>query len=205
MPVEVRHRLGVGPGSVIEWHEEARRSWCGGWGSTIGMMFTSHFSPTGHPSLERSLKLNKQSGNTPWNAMRAINPGPGRALRTCKRSPARGLETASTPSLLFPADDRSEFAFTHSSLHLPRGDIHVIANEWRANRFPAAGPGDFAWRGPGLIARKDLDGRTRIAARLQAAPRKFAQAVAIANGRILAVGSDAEIQTYAGRTPRLLI
>ena len=35
-------------------------------------------------------------------------------------------------------------------------------------------------------------------------PAKFAQAVAIANGRILAVGSDAEIQAYAGRNTKVV-
>ena len=36
------------------------------------------------------------------------------------------------------------------------------------------------------------------------APAEFAQAGAIANGRILAVGSDAEIQTYAGRNTKVI-
>jgi hypothetical protein len=36
------------------------------------------------------------------------------------------------------------------------------------------------------------------------APAKFAQAVAIANGHILAVGSDAEIQSYAGRNTKVV-
>jgi hypothetical protein len=35
-------------------------------------------------------------------------------------------------------------------------------------------------------------------------PAKFAQAVAIANGRILAVGSDAEIQNYASRNTKVV-
>ena len=35
-------------------------------------------------------------------------------------------------------------------------------------------------------------------------PAKFAQAVAIANGRILAVGSDTEIQPYAGRNTKVV-
>jgi hypothetical protein len=35
-------------------------------------------------------------------------------------------------------------------------------------------------------------------------PAKFAQAVAIANGRILAVGSDAEIQAYVGRNTKFI-
>ena len=35
-------------------------------------------------------------------------------------------------------------------------------------------------------------------------PRRFAEAVAIANGRILAVGSDAEIQTYVGPNTKVI-
>jgi len=38
----------------------------------------------------------------------------------------------------------------------------------------------------------------------KAAPAKLAQAVAIANGRILAVGSDVEIQAYAGRNTKVV-
>ena len=81
--------------------------------------------------------------------------------------------------------------------HSHCGVIHVIAEPRRGVHFLAARPWNYARRGLGFVARKDLDGRTGSSLE-RARPAKFAEAVAIANGRILAVGSDAEIQRYAG-------
>lgn len=65
------------------------------------------------------------------------------------------------PSFCQP-DDGSRIVLADSSQHFHRGDVHVIANEWRANPFLAAEPWDHARRGLGLAARKDLDGRAAL-------------------------------------------
>ena len=54
VPAEVRRRLGVGPGSVLEWHEEDGKIVVRDPGDTIGRMFTPLSFPTSIPSLERS-------------------------------------------------------------------------------------------------------------------------------------------------------
>jgi predicted amidohydrolase YtcJ len=55
-----------------------------------------------------------------------------------------------------------------------------------------------------LLHAKIWTGEAAAAQGAKPIPAKFAQAVAIANGRILAVGNDAEIQAYAGRNTSII-
>ena len=103
---------------------------------------------------------------------------------------------ARRPSRCTP-EDRSEIVFADSSLHFHHGDIHVIADQRRGNPFLAAKPWDCAQARTWFCCTERF-GRANLR-EPRTLPPKFAEAVAIANGRILAVGSDAEIQGYAGR------
>ena len=69
--------------------------------------------------------------------------------------------------------------------------------------IPSAPPGRGNLHGADLVL---LHGKiwTGEPAGAENAPAKFAPAVAIASGRILAVGSDAEIQSYAGGNTRVI-
>jgi hypothetical protein len=72
--------------------------------------------------------------------------------------------------------------------------------------FPSSQPGSGIMQGADLILLhgKIWTGEPASRPGVKPAPAKFAEAVAIANGHILAVGSDAEIQGYAGASTRVV-
>ena len=94
--------------------------------------------------------------------------------------------------------NRGENADAVSSLRFHRGDIHASANQWR--EVASSQPGLGLLPGADLVL---LHGKiwTGEPAAASVGAAKFAEALAIANGRILAVGSNAEIKPTPARIP----
>ncbi|MGA2984232.1 MAG: amidohydrolase [Terriglobia bacterium] len=72
--------------------------------------------------------------------------------------------------------------------------------------IPSSQPGRATMQGADLVLLhgKVWTGEPASPPGVKPAPAKIAQAVAITNGRVLAVGSDAEIQSYAGRNTKVV-
>ena len=73
VPAEVRKRLGIGPGSVIEWEEEGCKVVVRGLGSTRRSTSIEGCSRKGHPHEKPSRRWTRESGSTCGRSMRAAD------------------------------------------------------------------------------------------------------------------------------------
>jgi len=92
----------------------------------------------------------------------------------------------------------------HAAILFFHAGAIMCANKWRGSLFRSTGSGNF--HGPDLVLLhgKIWTGEPASPQGIKSAPARFAEAVAIANGRILAGGKQREIETYIGGNTRVI-